>query len=1382
MEPYDHKKIEATWQAFWEKKGLYDATDPKKADSMQKKFYGLIEFPYPSGDGLHVGHIRSNTAMDIISRKRRREGYEVLYPIGWDAFGLPTENYAIKTGIQPALVTKTNTDTFRRQLKSIGFSFDWNREINTTDPAYYKWTQWIFLQFLKEGLAYKKKMTINWCPKDLIGLANEEVVDGKCERCGTVVEKREKEQWMLAITKYADKLLEGLDSLKPGTPLIDVTTGEFASRPDKTTVSRSSSLAIIKHWEKDEYLCLTSKKHGWTTFVIGGIESGENAIDCAQREIVEETGYTDITFIRTLGSTVFAKHFAPHKDVNRLSEVHGMYFELTGPAHKDIAAEEADHQKVVWVSRADMEKALQPKITDWVFWQRFLGKKDEEISFTIPPQPLLDWPASIKDSQRNWIGKSEGAEIEFTLSGGAANGAKIKVFTTRPDTLFGVTYVVLAPEHVLVRDLISSAQNKKEIEAYIVATKKETDIERTDATSEKTGVELTGVSAINPVNGERIPVWISDYVLADYGTGAVMAVPAHDERDWAFAQKYNLPIKYVIAPYFLDTTENSKPRTEAETKHRKIAVSVVKHWSENKYLMLDWANGWTGFITGGIEAGEDQIKAAQREIKEETGYLNARHVTSLGGPVLADFYAPHKKINMNVETYGIYFELVDGAQEEVVDAEKAIHTPKWVSEKEVAAFFRSGAAKGDIRYCELAWSRKQTGNYVWSDEGHLVNSGAFTGQSSEHVKKKITDVAGGIWVTKFKLRDWVFSRQRYWGEPIPVVHCDKCGIVPLPESELPLKLPEVKNYKPTETGESPLAAISEWVNTTCPNCVEENKKTKYFIFDFDGVLGDTWNATIAAKVAIGDASSTEDAVVKTHAYFEKKPEDSRNHSLTDVQMAKKTEWMSTFGEHMSAIDFTLFDDFIKEVKKYKNVKLAVVSAGSSKYVLPALKKSGLKFSHILAYEDHHSKEEKVEMVCHDWKVDIKDVYYFTDTKADVYELNSILDPQKIVGCAWGFLGKEKLAEVLPERQILKDFTDIHRFFNTDCTARRETDTMPNWAGSSWYYLRYIDPKNAKAFAAADKLKYWTPVDWYNGGMEHTTLHLLYSRFWHKFLFDQALVPTSEPYTKRTAHGLILAKGGEKMSKSKGNVINPDGIVATMGADSLRLYEMFMGPFDQAIAWDENGIVGCRRFIERVWKLSGKIISTADSSHEILINKTIKKVSEDIESMRFNTAVSTLMIALNEFEKEGIAAGHYEILLGLLAPFAPHVTEELWQQLFAKNASKKKDAKGTKIVSIHQLPWPVFDPTKIKEAIVTIPIQINGKTRATVNMSPGASEDEVKNMALNMPEIKKWLSAQGQNDAAGHEKLNIKKVIYVKGRLLNLVIDLTSRQQNDTTSI
>lgn len=719
---YDPKEIEAKWQKEWEKSGIYAAEN----DSEKPKHYTLIEFPFPSGDGLHTGHVRSYVALDIISRKKRRDGFNVLYPIGWDAFGLPTENYAIKVGKDPRVVTKENTDNFRRQLKSMGLSFDWSREINTTDPEYYKWTQWLFLKFLENGLAYKARTLINWCPKDKIGLANEEVVDGKCERCGTEVEQKEKEQWMLGITKYAERLIN------------------------------------------------------------------------------------------------------------------------------------------------DLEK--------------------------------VDFPERVKAQQKNWIGRSEGALIKFE---------DFEVFTTRPDTIRGATFL--------------AASGKED--------------------------KFTGKYATNPATGEKVPVWEAEYVLEGYGTGAVMGVPADDERDRIFAEKHNLPI-----------------------------------------------------VEGYEKAGFEEF---------------------------------------------------------------------------------------------------------------------------------------GTKTVKYKLRDWVFSRQRYWGEPIPVIHCEKCGIVPVPEKDLPVELPKVDNYKPTDTGESPLANIEEWVNTSCPKC--------------------------------GGA------------------------------------------------------------------------------------------------------------------------------------------------------------------------------------AKRETDVMPNWAGSSWYYIAYCMGKEAFENPAsfenwksqAENFKRWLPVDWYNGGMEHTTLHLLYSRFWHKFFFDIGLVPTDEPYAKRTSHGLILAEGGVKMSKSLGNVVNPDGVVERFGADTLRVYEMFMGPFEQAIAWSEDALVGPRRFLEKVWRIGEKI--EGESVDEIALNQAVKKVSEDIESMKFNTAVSTLMVFANNLDKkEKISRKEFETLLLLLAPFAPHITEELWSNLGMSG-------------SIHTAQWPSFDPNKIESEEATIAVQIDGKVRATIVMPKNADEDEVKDAALALPEVRKWLD--------GKEP---KKVIIIPGKVISIV--------------
>lgn len=819
MQNYNPKEIEKKWQERWEKEKMYTAKD----NSSKEKFYCLIEFPYPSGEGLHVGHVRSYTAFDIISRKRRMEGKNVLFPIGFDAFGLPTENFAIKHKISPIDATRKNVENFTRQLKALGLSFDWERAVSTTDPDYYKWTQWIFLQFFKHKLAYKTKMPINWCNACKIGLANEEVVNGKCERCGGGVEKRDKEQWMLRITEYADKLDKDLDT--------------------------------VNYWER------------------------------------------------------------------------------------------------------------------------------------------------IKLQQKNWIGKSEGMEINF-------KGVKcsisckhpgdcvvenckeydIPVFTTRVDTIFGVTAMALAPEHPLVMEMVHD-DYLDEVKEYIEKTRKVADIERTSADKEQTGVPL-GASAINPVTGEKIPIWIADYVLGNYGTGAVMMVPAHDERDFKFAKKYGIDIKYVIAP-----------------------------------------------------------------------------------------------------------------------------------------------AHQDAKLDE-----------VFTDEGYLVNSGEFNGLTSQDGRIKLADYIEmknfGRRQVNYHLRDWVFSRQRYWGEPIPIIHCKNCGEVPVPEEELPLLLPPVENYEPTDTGESPLASIESWVNVKCPKCGMD--------------------------------------------------------------------------------------------------------------------------------------------------------------------------------------------------------------------AKRETDTMPNWAGSSWYFLRYIDPKNDKAFASVEKLKYWAPVDWYNGGMEHTTLHLLYSRFWYKFLFDIGEIPEScgnEPYKKRTSHGLILAKGGEKMSKSKGNVVNPDEVIEKYSADILRIYEMFMGPFDQPVEWDIQGLEGIRRFLERVWNLQEKIVEEKDSDDILkLLHKTIKKVSEDIEELKFNTAVSFLMILSNELTKEEkVSKETLEKLVLLLSPFAPHFAEEMWERLGHKN-------------SIFHKEWPKYNELLVQDEEINLVIQVNGKLRDTIKVPSGILREEAEKLALNNEKIKKFIGNK-----------NPKKIIFVPDKLVNIVI-------------
>lgn len=958
MTPYEPKKIEEKWQKKWEEDGVYAAHDL----SEEPKYYALVEFPYPSGDGLHTGHVRSYTAMDIIARKRRMEGYNVLYPIGWDAFGLPTENYAIKTGVHPKIVTKKNTDTFRRQLKSLGFSFDWAREINTTDPAYYHWTQWIFLQLLKKGLAYKERMPINWCPSCKIGLANEEVIGGKCERCGTPVEKREKEQWMLAITKYADRLLADLDT--------------------------------VNYLEK------------------------------------------------------------------------------------------------------------------------------------------------IKTQQVNWIGKSEGAEIDFAIAG---TDLKLTVFTTRPDTLFGATYAVVAPEHKLIATLGERVVNRAEIEEYAKSAAAKSEEERIAEGREKTGVEIKGVKAINPANNEEIPIFVADYVLATYGTGAIMAVPAHDERDFEFAKKFGLPIKLVIEP------ETGKPADNEV--FRETVVVVIEDPSTKKFLILDWNDGGGEmFIGGGIEPGEDVIAAAIREAREEGGYQNFEFVAR-SGKIHDHFFSHAKKENRKVDVVGVYLRLKDSVPSELKldDHEVGKFSVKWLTKDELLARVR-------VENHLLIFKQSVLGE-IYSGFGILTASGKFNGMSSEDAKKAITEFVHGRLKEQYHLRDWVFSRQHYWGEPIPVVFCEKDGMVPVPESDLPVLLPEIEKYQPTDTGESPLAAIAEWVNVKCPTC--------------------------------------------------------------------------------------------------------------------------------------------------------------------------------------------------------------------GGPARRETDTMPNWAGSSWYFLRYADPHNNAALADPAKLKYWMPVDWYNGGMEHTTLHLLYSRFWNKFLNDIGAAPTSEPYMKRTSQGMVLGKSGEKMSKSKGNVVNPDSVVQEFGADVLRVYEMFMGPFDQAIPWDERGILGAERFLVRFWKYCTAAINLLDaqesadalanlqekSSARIMLHRTIKKVGEDIEAMKFNTAVSALMILLNELEASApLVREELATLVKIIHPFAPHMAQELWSLM-------------GNVSYLDFEPWPAYDAALIAQEKITMVFQINGKTKDSVSVDATIDEAGATKLALANEKIKAALAAAG---GAGVSAVP-KRVIYVDKKLVNIVV-------------
>lgn len=942
--PYNHQEVEPKWQKRFEESGIFHAEDGSEKDP----FYCLVEFPYPSGDGLHVGHPRSYTALDVIARKRRMEGFNVLYPMGWDAFGLPTENFAIKTGRKPQEVTAENIATFKRQLKALGMSFDWEREINTTDPAYYKWTQWMFLELFKAGLAYKDKIAINWCLACKIGLANEEVVNGSCERCGGEVEKRDKEQWMIAITKYADKLLEGLKE--------------------------------------------------------------------------------------------------------------------------------------------------------------------------------VDYLPQIKKQQENWIGRSEGAEVIFKIDG---HEEDITVFTTRPDTLFGATYMVLAPEHALA-DKITTDDQRAAVEAYVAEAGKKTDIERGAEDKEKTGV-FTGCYAINPINDEKIPIWVADYVMMGYGTGAIMAVPAHDSRDHVFAKKFELPIVEVVLPSVID--EKNPPVEGKKKVERKTVQAIIHNPRTDKYLNLAWKeHPWITFVVGGVDDGESLEDAVKREVLEETGYTDLEVKRVLGGPIRAEYFAAHKEVNRIAYATAIHLELTSDNQEPISEEEQAKHELVWVDRKDLN---RERMSCSEIVY----WLERleDPAADAYCGEGVNVNSDFLNGLETKEAKEKITswleEKGLGKAAVNFKLRDWVFSRQRYWGEPIPLVNCDKCGWVPVPVEELPLTLPNVEKYEPTDNGDSPLAAIESWVSTSCPACGGE--------------------------------------------------------------------------------------------------------------------------------------------------------------------------------------------------------------------ARRETDTMPNWAGSSWYFLRYIDPKNDDVFADPEKLKYWMPVNLYNGGMEHVTLHLLYSRFWNQFLHDQGHVPASEPYQRRTAHGLIMAENGVKMSKSKGNVVNPDEMIAQYGADALRTYILFMGPFDEPVPWSTNGLVGVRRFLEKVNRYVEDWSEGDDQG--VIIEPCLKKVGEDIEAMRFNTAVSAMMQMINGLAGKQCTKAQLQKILIMLCPFAPHLSNELWEKIGNKGLVEEQS-------------WPEVDEKKLLKEVITMAVQVNGKVRAEIEIAPEASESEAKEAALASEGVQKHVEGK-----------EIRKVIYVPGRILNIVI-------------
>ncbi|MDP2930600.1 MAG: class I tRNA ligase family protein [bacterium] len=949
--PYEPQKIEKKWQKKWEEAELYKAVDFDK----KPKFFTLVEFPYPSGAGLHVGHVRSYAAMDCYSRKKRMSGFNVLYPMGWDAFGLPAENYAIKMGKHPSKTVAENIQHFKAQCQDLGLSFDWSREINTTDPKYYKWTQWIFLKLLEKGLAYRAETPVNWCPTCKTTLADEEVLaDGTHERCGKPTEKRQQKQWLFKITEYAQRLL---DDLK-----------------------------------------------------------------------------------------------------------------------------------------------------------------------------LVDYSSRIAIQQENWIGRSEGVEVKFGVVGCQL---QVNVFTTRVDTIFGVSALVVAPEHEIITQLKDQIINISEVNEYLEKARKKSELERTDLTKEKTGVKLEGIKAVNPFNKEEIPIFAADYIVKGYGTGAVMLVPAHDNRDHEFAKKYNLPIKEVIAPHWFDSKYG--PRSDKKTEKREVVSIIVRNPKNGKLLCLKWKKAsWQSFPTGGIE-NDDPETAARREILEETGYKNLKFIAQIPGSTYVEFYRPHKDSNVYDHFQYLVFELENEERVEVGQDEINNHEPVWISESEIESFI-------NVENQLFMWRRLKNSDLLYTDYGVLVDSGQYSGLFSKDACDKmifrLKEKNLGAAKINYRMRDWIFSRQHYWGEPIPIVYCDKCGIVPVPEKDLPVELPYVEKYEPSDTGESPLANMKDWVATECPKC--------------------------------GGA------------------------------------------------------------------------------------------------------------------------------------------------------------------------------------ARRETDTMPNWGGSNWYFLRYLDPQNNKAIADGRKMKYWMPVDIYQGGFEHITLHLLYSRFIYKFLYDLGVVPGPEPYAKRRSHGIVLGPDNRKMSKSFGNVVNPDDITAKYGADTLRLYEMFMGPFDQAISWSEQSLQGCFRFLNRVWQLFENNVKTEKTPDTLLrkLHRTIKKVSEDIENLKFNTMVASLMEFINDWQKEYLSKQDAELFVKILAVSAPHIAEEIWGEVL-----KNK-------FSVHQQEWPRYDEDLIVEEMTIVIIQVNGKVRGEVKVQSAKSKEQsiIEELAKKEPRTTKYLEGK-----------QIKKVIFVPGKLINFVV-------------
>jgi leucyl-tRNA synthetase len=1092
MSSYDHKRIEKKWQKLWSQNKIYTTPDEVPG---KDNFYLLVEFPYPSGN-LHVGHWYAFAVPDILARAMRMQGKNVLYPIGFDAFGLPAENAAIKNRLNPRDWTEQNIAYMTKQIESMGTSFDWSRKVSTIDPGYYGWTQWLFLQLYKKGLVYQKETAVNWCPTDKTVLANEQVVDGKCERCGSEVVQKQMLQWNIKITDYADRLIDDLDVLD---------WPEQIKESQRNWIGRSEGAEIdfpLDMGQKYRFVILHGFQSGpdrprWIWVKQKLEEMGHEvvlpALPNPERPTEGEWVSAALNCTTYDENTVLVGHslgsVAALKVLEKLDKPIARLVTVGGFVSKDFKDNPRPFEKTFkWEFDGDKIRSNVKSITI------LHDPRDYAVSDSQAKElsDLLQTPITLGTSNEPHFTGDREPDVVMWLR------PTIRVFTTRPDTLFGATYLVLAPEHPWLKLALEHTgllKNEDEICRYIGISEKKTELERQAGEKEKTGVRLEGVEAVNPATGEKIPIYVADYVLGHYGTGTIMAVPAHDERDFAFAKKFNLPIQEVVEPLVVGKHGEDAIKPDLPFKERDAVIAIIKHWSEDKYLCLEWKKTlWKGFVVGGIEAGEDAKAAAIREIQEETGYQNAEFVEELGGVIHDKFYHPVKRENRFAHFVPMLFRLRDGNREDIDEREEDLHNVLWVDADKVEDFINS-------RDVLIAW-RRVRGDFAYTDEGLLANSKEFSGMQTEEARNAMAEKYGRVKKT-YRLRDWIVSRQRYWGVPIPIIHCAKCGAQPVPDEQLPVELPAVEDYLPDGKGKSPLAKVKSFVETPCPKC--------------------------------GGA------------------------------------------------------------------------------------------------------------------------------------------------------------------------------------AERETDTLDTFVDSSWYFLRYTDPNNPSEFASRAKQDNWMPVDLYSGGAEHTTMHLLYSRFWHKALFDMGLVGDSEPYTHRENHGLVLGTDGQKMSKSKGNVLDPDAVVEQVGADTVRMYLAFMGPYTGGASypWNPNGVVGVRRFLDRVWKLRERLSETG--SLEKALHRLIKKLTEDITLLKFNTAIAAMMAFLNDAEKAGVTAAQYETFVRLMAPFAPHAAEELWHTLGHES-------------SVHMERWPTYDEKSLVDDSVTYAIQVNGKTRGEVSVAADADRAAVETAA------------------------------------------------------